>query len=271
MINDVWLKTLEELINTGEKVSPRKNGTRELLAKQTIVPMSHPILTVKERNLNPKFLAAEAYWILSGSNRTEDIVPYLKNIAQFSDNGISFRGAYGPKVIEQLDYIVDSFIIDQDTRQAVLTIWRENPRSSKDIPCTVSMQWIIRKGKLHCNVNMRSSDIWLGWVYDVFNFSMISTWIALVLRSSGLSWFKNLELGNLYLTAGSQHIYNRDIEKAKACLEAHSRNHTSCIPVMLNDYKSYKHLMCDLELARRQQFRSCTTFMSQLQILGNLE
>ena len=75
-------------------------------------------------------MAAEALWILSGDNKVETIAPYNKNIKQFSDDGIIFQGAYGPRIISQLDYVIESLRKDRESRQAVLTIWNPNPKPS---------------------------------------------------------------------------------------------------------------------------------------------
>ena len=214
-----WLSLLSTISRDGEDIAPRGIPTKEILAHTSVIDMNSPIVNIPERKLNYRFMFAEAWWILSGSNRVADIAQYMKNIAQFSDNGITFRGAYGPKIVEQLDYIVETLAKDQNTRQAVLNIWRENPRPTKDYPCTLNMQWLIRDGKLNCMTNMRSSDAWLGWVYDVFNFSMISNWVLIALRENrGIE----LELGNLYLTAGSQHLYSHNYEAAGDLLSIYS-------------------------------------------------
>jgi hypothetical protein len=131
---------------------------------------------------------------------------YSRHIASFSDDGHYFSGAYGPKVVDQLRYVIDSLVKDPDSRQAVLTIWRENPRDSRDIPCTVAIQWLVRDGELHCVDTMRSSDVWLGIVYDWFNFSMLSAYVLLLLRERNAA-FNEVGLGTLRLTAGSEHLY----------------------------------------------------------------
>ena len=48
----------------------------------------------------------------------------------------------------------------------------------KDIPCTVSLQFLIRENKLHLFVNMRSNDVFLGLPHDIFCFTMIQEIIA---------------------------------------------------------------------------------------------
>jgi thymidylate synthase len=168
--------------------------------------MQRPILSVKQRKLGYKFLAAEAWWIITGKNDVASIKKYSPHIASFSNDGRHFDGAYGPRIVDQIRYVVDSLERDVDTRQSVASIWRPNPRDSKDVPCTISVQWVIRDAKLHCIDTMRSSDAWLGWPYDVFNFSMLSAYVLLLLRERS-KFFEEIQLGNLWLTAGSSHLY----------------------------------------------------------------
>jgi len=203
--NRVWVKLLERLLKAPE-ISPRGIECREIISQASCIDMNYPIIDLTPRNIKYAFLYGEAWWILSGSNKVEDIVPYMKNIKKFSDNGIHFRGAYGPKVVDQLDYVIETLRNDPDSRQALMTIWNRNPRPSKDIPCTVSLQFLLRDAEVHCVATMRSSDIWLGYVYDVFNFSMIARYISLELEAG---------IGMLHFTAGSQHLYEHDIEKAE--------------------------------------------------------
>lgn len=210
-MNGVWLDTLQKIIDSDLISKPRGFEIKEILNDQMKIDMRTPILSVIKRNLGYKFMAREAWWIMSGKNDVESINDYSKAISSFSDDGYHFNGAYGPRIVDQWHYIVDSLISDIDTRQAVATIWRPNPRASKDIPCTISAQWLIRNNKIHCIDNMRSSDIWLGVPYDVFNFTMLTGYLMLLLREKGLD---NLELGYLYLNAGSRHLYENNFEAA---------------------------------------------------------
>lgn len=221
-MNKQWIKVLKDLIETEQTSNPRGFKIKEILNYHTCVDMNYPILSIPERKLGYKFMTRESWWIMDGRNTVDTITDYSKAISSFSNDGFYFDGAYGPRVVDQLRYIVDSLEKDRDTRQAVLTIWRTNPRESKDIPCTVSIQWLIRDNKIYCIDTMRSSDIWLGWPYDIFNFTMLTGYIMLLLRERGIN---NLELGNIYINAGSQHLYESNFEKAKE---------------LLKDYKEWK-------------------------------
>lgn len=180
-------------------------------------------------------MAAEAAFILSGSNRLADIKPYAKNIAKFSDDGNFLAGAYGPPFRDQIAYIVQTIKQDRFSRQAIATYWRPCPLPSRDIPCTISLQHLIRDEAgiqtLHTIATMRSNDAMFGTIYDVHAFSAISTYIVLLLRDH----IGPLALGLLYLTVGSQHIYHVDREAAAACA---ARDDELCVltPLDLADF-----------------------------------
>lgn len=214
-----WLKALSIVQNAGFEVAPRGKRTIELLQHTHRIDMRRPVVDVPERKLNYRFMAAEAYWILSGDNRVETIAPYNSKIAEFSDDGQTFFGAYGPRIMSQLDYVVETLLRDRDSRQAGLTIWRENPPTTKDVPCTVAIFAAIRertpgKPQLHLSVYMRSNDLWLGFPYDVFNFSMLAHLICARLNTRmratwgpGVGGGQEVTPGTLNLTAASSHLY----------------------------------------------------------------
>lgn len=210
----VWHDLLEQVRKYGHFVAPRDKFCRELLCCRSRIDMNYPVVGSEARRLGYKFMAAEAAWILSGQNKVDSIQPYSTHISKFSDDGYFFFGSYGPKVIDQLPYIIKILDKDQDTRQAVINIWRESPPETKDVPCTLSLQWFIRDGRLHCIATMRSSDLWLGWPYDVFNFSMISRYVQLILSLKKI----DIDLGELTLVAGSQHLYEENLEKVDLVL-----------------------------------------------------
>lgn len=212
----VWLEAINDILANGDEVAPRGQPTKEIMQRTIEVDMRRPVLTIPQRKLSYKFMAAEAYWILTGDNRVSTIAPYNKNISKFSDDGETFFGAYGPKIVSQMDYVIGKLMRDPDSRQAGLTIWRECPPETKDVPCTVAVFFSIRNGKLNCHVFMRSSDMWLGIPYDVFNFSMLSHMACCLFNSSG----KKVEPGTLYLTAASSHLYACNFEEAAACVTA---------------------------------------------------
>ena len=235
--NMAWQGLLHMIMKHGQESSPRGQKTKELLGVKSLIDMTQPIITIQERKLGYRFMAAEAAWIMSGDNRVSTISPYSKAISNFSDDGLFFFGAYGPRIRDQLGHVVKSLSDDRDSRQAVITIWRPNPRQSKDIPCTISCQFMIRGDLLHCFMNMRSSDAWLGVPYDWFNFSMLSYGVCLLLRDKDI----NVHPGLLHFYAASQHLYEPNFDGAERCQDGVILGQVK--PLNMDDFPSYDHLV----------------------------
>lgn len=272
--NDAWLDLLQCIVSSGAESRPRGLLIKELLCKTTVVDMREPIVTVKARKLGYCFMAVEAWMIITGRNDVASIKPYSPHIASFSDDGYRFDGAYGPRVVDQLRYVVDALSRDPDSRQAVIEIWRPNPRDSRDVPCTLTIQWMIRDGRLHCLDTMRSSDAWLGWPYDVFNFSALSLYILLMLKERSavtvqhIDLMAKLQLGDLYLTAGSSHLYVdpkvdgatnipyciKDVEKilSPGTSEKWFGETTKYNPLRIEEFKSPNHLVEHLNSCKQK-------------------
>jgi thymidylate synthase len=204
-----WFDLLACLHDHGKPVSPRGYETHELLGVHVLVDdMTQNILVHPARNLSYRFLVAEWLWIASGRNDVESITKYNKHIAQFSDDGVTFAGAYGPRIAAQVPWVLEQ-LTKPGSRQCVVQIWTPSPAASKDIPCTLSWQLLARDRVLHAIVTMRSSDVHLGLPYDFFNFSMLTM---------GLAGALGLAPGSLIFNLGSSHLYNRDRDKAAAVL-----------------------------------------------------
>jgi len=241
-INEKYYDLVSFIYTYGKWETCRKYTTKELLVNSSVIPMNSPLVTLTKRNLGYRFALAEAAWVLSGDNKLETILPYSKMINNFSDDGHTFFGAYGPPIVDQLEYIGRAFKKDLFTRQAVLTIWRKKPPNSADIPCTISVQFIIRSNNdeltLHLIDSMRSSDAWLGVPYDWFTFSMLGAYVAIYLENILKI---NIKLGNLYMIAGSQHLYKNGFGYSDLTtehfLESPSEESFTYKPINLGEFK----------------------------------
>jgi thymidylate synthase len=171
------------------------------------------VLTMPQRKLNYCFMVGEWVWIWTGRDDLRMIGAYCDEIKQFSDDGRTFFGAYGPPIYNQKASALKALTDDPASRQAVLSIWRPSPPKSKDIPCTCLMQFLVRDGAVNMTVYMRSSDAWLGIPYDVFNFSMILHGVTSQLNFRAVESYVP---GTLTMHLGSSHLYERDLKKAEA-------------------------------------------------------
>lgn len=217
-MNKAWLSHLYVLLSQGTSY-PSRNGQMLELPQQTFfVDMNNCVLDIPERKMSHGFMVAEALWMNEGRDDLESLVKYNKRMAEFSDDGVTLKGAYGPMIMQQMYYVVHTLLKDPDTRQATMSIWRPNPTASKDIPCTVAMSFMLREGKLNMHVYMRSSDAWLGIPYDVFSFSMVCAQVCARYNLARALNANAIMPGRLYITMASSHLYDEHIEKAKAII-----------------------------------------------------
>lgn len=224
-----FINQLESLLKQGFTVAPRGNETRELLNQYFEIyhPTHRCILLPKRRN-NIFAQIAETLWMIAGRDDIEWLSFYLPRALQFSDNGRSWRGAYGPRLrnwnssdkkVDQLSYVVEALKNDSLTRQAVISIWDPgiDTAPGKDIPCNNWLQFILRDGLLSMSVAQRSSDLIWGYSgIDAFSWSVLHEMMA---------YWTESDVHIRSHLVGSQHIYQQHyalgyeiLQNYKACV-----------------------------------------------------
>lgn len=223
-MGDLWVDLLDMLLHRGAAISPRGMPTREITdMKVVLLNARNNILMHPVRKPSHRFMVAEWLWMFFGHIDVKTIERYNKHIAQFSDDGVSFNGSYGAPIIAQWQDTVDTLKRDPNSRQAVIYIFGFKERryapllQSKDVPCTIALQFLLRGGKLDCIATMRSSDVWLGLPYDMFNFSMLQNILAGQV---------NAEVGQLSMNLGSSHLYGTNFKAAEDVLKDRSTGQT---------------------------------------------
>lgn len=203
--SEAYVELIRALLRDGEPTSPRGHQTHEILNATIRIEdalTAHVYRTA--RRFNDPILATEAMQLLGGVSSLEQLdLASAGNFTQFSNEG-RLRGAYGPRTRRQLPQVVDLLRRDPDSRQAVLTVWngRELDQPCRDVPCTTSVQFLLRDDQLHTRFVMRSSDAILGIPYDWWFVSRLGVAVASAL---------DVEVGSFTHTTGSLHFYDRDL------------------------------------------------------------
>lgn len=201
---------LVEMVRTeGHAACPRGIPTIELENATIVVENLEATLpTLVERRPSLMIAALEALQLISGLSTPDLIVAASPAFANYREVDGQFWGAYGERVHNQVQSVVNKLHQDPDSRQAVLTLWDpalDNTPGKKDYPCTVAMNFRIRNGALNLSVVMRSNDVWLGTTYDIFQFTQLQMTVARMLQ---------VDVGTYAHTAWSLHIYERDLDAA---------------------------------------------------------
>ena len=155
-VNDA-LPDLARHVLDGDELGSRK-GERVLERLHQQITLTepwdrYPRLGLRKASLPAQI--AETMWILAGRNDVEWLSYYLPRAAEFSDDGETWRGGYGPRLrrfgaplaegilhLDQLDAVVRELRAHPTSRRAVLSIYdplmdtrRENEEPWKDVPC----------------------------------------------------------------------------------------------------------------------------------------
>ena len=224
---------------------PRGQVVKELIAPtlELLNPRAR-ILANPHRAADYGFGVGEFFWYWLGKQDVESMLYYNKRMGQFSDDGFTLNSAYGHRTrhqkfdvhynrdcghgvfdsTTQWEAVKKTLLDDPDSRRAILIIGAAKDytvgayESSKDLPCTLSLQFFIRGGKLHLHTTMRSNDAFWGLTYDLFSFTLLQECLMLELQAAGM---KDLQLGFYSHTAGSLHIYDRHFTQASVIADTY--------------------------------------------------
>ena len=161
---------------------------------------------------------AETMWVLAGRNDLSFLSHYLPRARDFSDDGQTWRGAYGPRLrnwhgVDQLRENLSVLRHELYSRRAVISIFDPTLdfTASKDIPCNNWIHWLVRDNRLHMNVAIRSNDI-------IWGFSGINAFEWSILHELMACWLA-IDIGEMAFFASSLHLYERHEQRAHAIVK----------------------------------------------------
>lgn len=194
----------------GHARSPRGQATLDL--GPTSLELNQPSYCVasdiNRRGLSPAIGCAEALFLVAGTTDAELLTCLSPFFGKLLTADGEVDGAYGPRVRDHLERVVEQLHADPTTRQATAVVWdSSDPRpSSRDVPCTVSFTFYNEHaGELGLSVHMRSSDVWMGLPYDLMMFTTLQSSVANALDA---------EVGHLWISTTSLHLYERNLDDA---------------------------------------------------------
>lgn len=203
-----YARVVRHVQSAGQPRSPR--GRKTLDAGHVTVELTDPTqgwAAGTGRGVLPRIAAAEALQLMGAFADPELLTWASPNFAAYLDDD-RFHGAYGRRVGDQVEQAVRKLEDDPDTRQAVITLWDprlDNEPGLHDYPCTVALGFARQRDRLDMSVVMRSNDVWLGFPYDVFQFTQLQLTVARAL---------DLRPGVYRHTAWSLHLYVEDVDRA---------------------------------------------------------
>jgi len=239
---------IKDIITHGEKTEDRTGiGTRSIFGYQMKFNLEEGFPAVTTKKLAWKSVVGELLWFLEGSTDErrlaeltygkdrEDLVNkntiWTANankqgidLGHYNDEYIKELGpVYGsqwrkfsyyqddPRGIDQVARVIKEIKDNPDSRRIIMSAW--NPMMLDNMtlpPCHIMAQFIVRNGKLSCQMYQRSADVGLGVPFNIASYALLTHIIA---RECELS------VGQYVHTIGDAHIYNNHIYDIVAMLD----------------------------------------------------
>lgn len=219
-VNQALPSLAHAVLTQGEEVGSRNGRCKELthVSVQLTEPLNREIMLPERRASLPAQIA-ESMWILAGRNDIEWLSHYLPRASEFSDDGTTWRGGYGPRIrgwetndasaVDQLEHVITLLRADPMTRRAVISIYDPvvDTHPGKDIPCNNWLHFLNRGGQLDLAVTIRSNDLIWGWSgINAFEWSVLLEVVAGMV---------GVPVGTLTFHISSLHIYEKHWQRAR--------------------------------------------------------
>lgn len=253
-VNTIFPAAIHQLQTVGIKRDSR-NGPVTMFPEPVTTVYEKPterVLFSPERDANPFFHLAEALWMLAGRSDVEFIARYVERMRQYSDDGVSFHGAYGYRWrnhfgFDQLNTIISALRKNKDCRRQVLSMWDASVdlgRDGKDFPCNLQAVFQVAwDGRLDMMVTNRSNDIILGaYGANVVHFSFLHEYLAARI---------GVPVGIYRQVSANFHAYNADLAKVKDVVRAEPYDGTlTSIPLIENNPTDESLHAWEIDLSR---------------------
>ena len=250
-LDDLLEQVFNELIKLKTYVSPSRGDNRELTG--LVLRLKNPRARLSHSETKGFLFSAlgELLWYLSRNNNTAFISYYIPKYEEEADGAPNVYGGYGPRIFNhrekynQLENVISTLKNNKNSRRAVIQLFDcadLDGERRNEIPCTCTLQFMIRNSRLDMYTHMRSNDAYKGLPHDIFAFTMLQEILSLLL---------NVNLGEYYHTVNSLHLYRDDEENVRTYLDEGYQS-TEPMPVMTSpDIMSTIESILEIEAAYR--------------------
>lgn len=208
-------EAIRQIAMFGEERESR-NGPVRVIPGPVTTMYTHPterVLFWPERDANPFFHFFESLWMLNGCNDVAYLEQFVRRMREFSDDGVTFHGAYGFRWREffgfdQLDVIIKTLKANPDDRRCVLQMWDPNADlggKGKDLPCNTQAYFAVATDdRLDMTVCNRSNDIiWGAYGANAVHFSFLQEYVASAV---------GVPVGRYWQVSNNWHAYLKTLE-----------------------------------------------------------
>ncbi|QRM89052.1 thymidylate synthase [Lacinutrix sp. WUR7] len=259
-LDDILNRVFTELLKLPFDVIPTKGASSEIFG--CLIELKNPRarLSITETKGKAFSSLGELFWYLSKTNALKYIKYYIPQYVKSSDDNETIYGGYGPRLfkkdghINQVNNVIEILRKKPNSRRAVIQLFdaKDLIEQHKDIPCTTTLQFTVRNGKLIMMTSMRSNDAFLGLPHDIFCFTMLQEIIAVSL---------GIEIGSYHHAIGSLHLYKKNKLNAEKYLSEGTQSTNYQMPKMpiANPWDSLQKIISAERLIRKEKFDQTNT------------
>jgi thymidylate synthase len=113
-------------------------------------------------------------------------------------------GSGGTALTNQVHRLIHDLKTNPASRRHIISLWDVDDLWDMALyPCVWHNQWLVKQGKLHLIVGVRSNDVGLGQPFNIFQYYVLQRMIAQV---------TGYEMGTMTFNINDCHIYERHID-----------------------------------------------------------
>ncbi len=218
-----YLDLMRHVRDTGARKGDRTGtGTLSVFGHQMRFDLGDgfPLTTTKKLHL--RSIVHELLWFLAGDT----------NVKYLNDNGVTIwddwadaAGELGPVYghqwrswplaggghVDQIARLIEEIRTTPDSRRLIVSAWNVADVDAMALPpCHCLFQFSVAEGRLSCQLDQRSADIFLGVPFNIASYALLTMMIAHVTR---------LAPGEFVHTMGDAHLYLNHLDQADRQLE----------------------------------------------------
>lgn len=208
----------DEIVNNPQFVTDSRIGRCNEIGSASIEILDPTTFMFTDAKINRiSYEYAEAFWkfMISGGTDAAEAFKEYPNVAKFIDKPKSdvlpanFNTFYGPRIVAQLPALLKELKEKPNSRRVVFQILQEQDQAlldsdeSLEYPCTDSVTYYIRDGKLYAHTHMRSQNCAIVMQLDFYLQGKLMQYIA---DECGV------QLGTYSHTMVSAHVFERDFD-----------------------------------------------------------
>lgn len=255
-LDDLIVQGVKNIRDNGETFNARAGSGQQ--AYEVTYTLLSPLNRLHEirKPRSIKYFSRELLAYFKGSLKVDEGLAQASAVWKtLADKNNEIASNYGHYVfhqrvpeannITQYEWVIQNLEKNLDSRKAFININQPKHKiaENKDFPCTIGMQFFVKKNHLCCVVSSRSTDIYTGLPYDMGFFSFVTELVYKDLKERlSEDKAKELKLGFVTMKTNFTQIYDKTRDAALALLSCTDTASDDKMPAIENARDTLKDI-----------------------------